>query len=131
MRTLKIILAISGLIGIGFVAGFMTQRYAFKERIEKARDHGRGRGLGKFILEKIEATPEQKEQLAPIMEPYTIRLHESVQNFKRDHGAIRDSMHAAMKPYLTPEQVKKLAERKKKFKRKRGKRKGMRERNHN
>ncbi|MCH2084229.1 MAG: hypothetical protein MK226_17665 [Saprospiraceae bacterium] len=131
MRTFKIILAISGLIGIGFVAGFMTQRYAFKERMEKAKDYGRGRGLGKFILEKIEATPEQKEQLAPIMQPYTLRLRESVKSFKKEHTAIRDSMYSDMKPYLTAEQFQTLSELKKKFTRKRRKRKGMRERNHN
>ena len=119
MKTAKIILAISGLIGIGFIAGFMSQRYIAKERIEKVRGLGRGMGMQDRLFHAIDATEEQKTNLAPIIEGYSLELDSNVRSFKLYHRSIIDSMHADLKPYLSPEQVEKLDQlpkRKRKFK---------------
>lgn len=110
MRTLKIVIAITGLIGIGFVAGFMTQRYVAKARFEKARDFGRGNRMEHYIFRHTNPTEDQIVKLKPIIENYGRQLKEESVTFKRKHKAIRDSLYVEIRQHLTEEQIKALDE---------------------
>jgi type VI protein secretion system component VasK len=108
MNKLKIILVVAGLLVTGFVAGFLTNRQLVKNHIHRVRQWDREEQFGDRILQRVEATTEQREALRPLLENYGEKYHQLTQDQRQTRKAFFDSLHQEMSPYLDSLQQEKL-----------------------
>ena len=108
MNKFKIILVVAGLLLTGFVAGFLTNRQLVRNHIHRVRQWDREEQFGDRILQRVEATPEQREALRPVLERYGEKYHELTLDQRQTRKAFFDSLHLEMSPYLDSLQQEKL-----------------------
>jgi len=116
MQTWKVALAMGGLVLIGFVAGFFTNRTLTKQKIERIAEWRYERGFERKLLHIVDATPEQVEEIGPIIEKYAKSNAEAHRNLRQQQRSNIESMLAEIKPYLTQEQLDRLERFGKRFK---------------
>ena len=96
-------------LAIGFVAGFMVNSLLFQHRVDQIRNRmGDPRGYIHHICQIVDASPEQCEEIQPILESHHPRMREINKRFGRDMRASLDSLAEQLAPILTPEQLEKL-----------------------
>lgn len=115
MKTLKTVLTITGLLVIGFTAGFFTNRELIKQQIQRVGDMGGGPRIHDHIFNKIEATAEQQEKLTPIIKEYGQEMGLLMRESRNKRRVLMDSMFAEIKPFLTSEQQSKLVDFRKRY----------------
>lgn len=108
MKIFKITVAILSLIAVGFVAGFYTNRYLVQQKIERMVSMRNAHGLQESVYAKIQATPEQREKIAPAVESYAARIATVYQESRAKRHALVDSLQAQVKPYLSEKQMNQL-----------------------
>jgi hypothetical protein len=108
MKTFKISLAILSLVALGFIAGFYTNRVLVQQKINRVANMRNAKGLQESVYEKIQATPEQRKQIAPAVESYAARIATIYQESRAKRFALVDSLQAEIYPYLSEEQIKQL-----------------------
>lgn len=108
MEKIKIGLAISGFVLIGFIMGFLFHRQLFVQRIQHIADMRNGSPFQNSLLHFVGATETQKEELTPILKGYGQRL-DSIN--KISHEQKKDlfgKLSTDVKPYLEPAQLERL-----------------------
>jgi hypothetical protein len=108
MRNIKGILTVVGLLALGFVGGFFTHRQVTIKQVQKVREIGQERGFHRHLLEFLEPTPEQEEQLEPIILRYAKQMGEQMMEHRQERRVLVDAMHKEIKPLLTDQQIQKL-----------------------
>lgn len=96
--------------GLGFIGGFFTHRYIAKQTINKVKELSAPPGFQHHLLKRINATPEQEEQLHPIIMKYGRQMAEVSKESRAKRRKIVNQMHEEIKPYLTKEQLHSLEE---------------------
>ncbi len=96
----KVIVAIAALIGIGFLGGFYTHRYLSTQKIERIARMRSAEGFREGIFTVVDASEEQRQQLAPIIDRYSKAMGRSHREWRRSLHALVDSMHQEIYPYL-------------------------------
>lgn len=104
MKKSKPILVLAGTLLIGFVLGFFASGYITHHKIKSFMSHTDKEGFVSMIYERIDATEEQKKQLAPILQKYSEKRTGCLVR----HKTIIDSMRTELEPYLTSKQKQKL-----------------------
>ncbi|MGH1436771.1 MAG: hypothetical protein ACRBG0_20205 [Lewinella sp.] len=104
MQKFKVILVVLGLLLVGFVGGFLTNRYLVKEKVRHFRQLERGQNFGDLFLEKIAATEEQQLELRPLLKSYGERFHELNKEHQVERISLTDSLFTTMEPMLTEQQ---------------------------
>lgn len=100
----------AGLVMLGFVAGFYTNHFVTQQKIAQVAELRFAMGFERRLFEIVDATPEQRETLRPIIEKYADANAEVYQQLRATRAANMDSMLAEIKPYLTEQQVENLRE---------------------
>ena len=96
-------------LAIGFVAGFMVNSFLFQNRVKQIRDRmGNPDGYIHHICRIVDASPQQCEEIQPILEAHHPRMREINKKFGRDMRASLDSLSKQLEPILTPAQIEKL-----------------------
>ncbi len=116
MQTWKVALAMGGLVLIGFVAGFFTNRTLTQQKIERIAEWRYERGFERKLLHIVDATPEQVEEIGPIIEKYAKSNAEAHRTLRQQQRTSIELMLAEIKPYLTSEQLDRLERFGKRFK---------------
>jgi hypothetical protein len=104
MQKFKVILVVLGLLLVGFVGGFLTNRYLVEQKLHHFRQLQRGQNFGDFFLEKIAATEEQQAELRPILKTFGERFHELGQQHQQARSVLADSLFTTINPFLTEKQ---------------------------
>ena len=123
MRQTKVILAVIGLLTIGFAGGFLTHRSLTVDKIKKVRELGKPRGFQDGLFRLIEASETQRKQIEPIVREYGKRMGDLQKECGQERRVMMDSMHAEMQPFLNPDQIEKLEDFSKRFRARRHQRK--------
>ena len=108
MKNLKIILAILGFVGIGFLIGFYTHRTLSLQRIEKVARMRSPEGFKEAFYQNIHATEAQRQQIEPILNRYGRAMGKSHREWRQDWHDLIDSMHEEIIPLLDDNQAMKL-----------------------
>lgn len=108
MKTFQIILAILSLVAVGFVAGFYTNRFLVKQNINRVANMRNAHGLQESVYEKIQATPEQRQLIAPAVESYAARIAAVYQESRAKRYALVDSLQAQIEEHLSKQQMNEL-----------------------
>lgn len=66
------------------------------------------RGLQESVYEKINATPEQRQLIAPAVETYAARIATVYQESRAKRHALVDSLQLQIQPHLSDKQMKQL-----------------------
>ncbi|WP_367391948.1 hypothetical protein [Lewinella sp. LCG006] len=104
MQKFKVILVVLGLLLVGFVGGFLTNRYLVEQKVRHFRQLERGQNFGDFFLEKIAATEEQQAELRPVLKTFGERFHELGQQHQQERSVLADSLFTTINPFLTEKQ---------------------------
>lgn len=105
MQKLKVILAVAGILLIGFTAGFLTNRHLVQQRVHELRRIGEGKGFGELFLNRIEAEPEQELHLREVFEAYGPRFRELGATHRQERSQLADSLFEELTPLLTEDQL--------------------------
>lgn len=108
MEKWKIALVVVGLLATGFIAGFATNRLFVRTQIDRVRDMEKKGPFGEVFLDKIEATPEQRAAIRPILDQYNDRFRELIQTSRQQRRATADSLLQELTPLLAEEQLQEL-----------------------
>ena len=113
---IKTILAVIGLVLIGFLIGFFTNRYLTIQRIHTLSKLGAPRGFQEHLLNVIDASERQKADLTPVIEEFSDKMGQIHKEFRGKRLEVLDSLNLAIKGHLTPEQVSRFEVFKRRFK---------------
>ncbi len=108
MNRSQLILIAFLLLFAGFAGGWAAHRYIVLHRVHEVAEMRKARGFGAFLYERIQATPEQREQLQPIVHRYGAIIDSLHQSFNAERRATVEQMHEAIKPMLNDRQQEQL-----------------------
>ncbi len=108
MKTLKIVLFVTSLLGVGFVAGFYTHRYVVHKKIERVAELRFAKGFQMRLFERIEADEQQRSKLSPIVEKYAQQMAKESKDSRQRRRELMDSLYKEIKPLMTQEQITEL-----------------------
>ncbi len=115
MEQLKIILAMIGLVAIGFAGGIFFHQIITKYKIEEARHITREEGFVHHLMRRIEADEQQQQQLEPILRKYGRQMQLVQREAIQKRITLVDSMLSEINPLLTPEQQQRIDSRLQRF----------------
>jgi uncharacterized protein YneF (UPF0154 family) len=127
MEQLKIVLAMIGLVAIGFTGGIFFHRMITTKKIAEARHITREEGFVHHLMQQIEADNTQQQQIEPILRKYGRQIHRIHVEGIEKRIALVDTMLLEIQPLLTLEQQQLIQKRVQRF-RNRPMRKILRER---
>ena len=102
---------------IGFIIGFLVSGRLAKKRIHKMRSDFSEQGFNRKVMKALDPTPEQMEQLRPIVKKHAKMQKEMMSLMRASQDSLFNQFRVDVLPYLTEEQVKKLDRMHEKFKR--------------
>lgn len=115
----KTILAMIGLVLIGFFAGFFTHQQMTVNRFKKIASFGMKEGFKRHLYRVIEATEEQQQILDPIVEDHATKIGAIHQKGRQEHQKEIAELHNRLEPHLNDEQIKRLKKFSRRFRRNR------------
>lgn len=106
----KTLLAILGLLLIGFIGGFFAHRILVEQQIRKLSGKRTARGIEHIFQKTIRPEEEQTATLEPLLEKYALRLSEISQVYHQQRLEVYDSLNIEVRPLLTPDQQERFDE---------------------
>lgn len=108
MNRSQLILIAFLLLLAGFAGGWVAHRYMVLHRVHEVAEMRKARGFGTFLYERLQATPDQREQLQPIVHHYGAEIDSLHRSFNAGRRAVIEQMHEEIKPMLTDQQQERL-----------------------
>lgn len=108
---IKTVLIVLGLLGFGFALGVMTSGRFAKSKVKEIRKLGTATGMEEGIFMIINADPEQREALRPLIRPYTTRIETIRYESREKIRPLMDSIRLQLGDNLTAEQEEMLEKR--------------------
>lgn len=107
-RTITYSSAVIATLLIGFVIGFLVNGRVTKYKIRKMRTEYTDKGFNRAFMRTLHPTPEQMEQLEPILQKYAGKHRELMESMREDQEEIFNDFRLDVMPYLTEEQIRRL-----------------------
>ena len=108
METVKTVLAVIGLVLIGFIGGFYAHRQMSMHFIQNVMEMRQPKGFQEQFFKRANISEEQQEKIQPIVEGYSNRLGNLHREFRENRHQLIDSMRSEINPHLLPEQIKQM-----------------------
>jgi len=93
---------------IGFVIGFLVNGRLTRARIEKMRNAFTEQGFDREFMRVLHPTPEQMEQLKPILKKYADLHRDLMADYRNNQHDLFIELRKEIDPYLTDEQKERL-----------------------
>lgn len=104
------------LVLIGFIAGFYTHRYATRKKMRHVAEMRFAHGFQEHLFKKIQASPEQREQMLPFVENYAGKIASIHKASRAQRKKLIDSLYEEITPFMREDQVEQLFHFSKRFK---------------
>jgi Spy/CpxP family protein refolding chaperone len=101
---------IIGTLLIGFVIGFLTNGRLVKSRIDRMQSFYTEKGANRAFMRVLDPTPEQMEQIRPILQQHARQNKELLKHHRSEQQALFLELENELRPLLTDEQMEKLEE---------------------
>ena len=108
MENMKTVLAVIGLIAIGFVGGFITHRQMVKQEVQKVSRLGQAPMFLRHIHEIVNPTEEQQKALEPILREHAMEMAKLMRSTRGERQDLLHELEVAVQPILTEEQIERL-----------------------
>jgi hypothetical protein len=105
---LKIILALTGTLIIGFALGMLTSAQIRNAHIKKYRSFTTQDGFAYWTIHLINPTPEQKEKILPVIRKYAAKNMELRKEYRGAFISLMKDYKKELYPLLTKEQINRL-----------------------
>ncbi|MFK8104077.1 MAG: hypothetical protein AB8G15_16205 [Saprospiraceae bacterium] len=115
--TNKSLLAILGILVLGFAMGFLTAGYFTKKHVRHIHKIGTAKGFQEQFLRTVTLGTTQKEKLLPLLENYGTQFQEIHVNFKKQRATLIDDLQQELEKELNESQQESAKEFYKKLKR--------------
>jgi uncharacterized membrane protein len=117
MEKLKTILAIVGLLLIGFVSGFISHRQLVKKEFTRVSKMGEAPVFRQHLLEVLAPNADQRTKINPILEAHSKQMMQVMQENRQKRKALIAQLETELEPILNDDQKKKLKQFNRRFKR--------------
>lgn len=104
----KITLLLIALFVLGVFVGATLNRALVQNRIRRTFSYRRPAALTQTMMNLIQPTPEQREQLKPILEKFSKRMEAERKQMQENMQITRESFQEELKKILTPQQIRRL-----------------------
>lgn len=105
---LKYTLAFAVVLLIGFILGFLVSGRLIHNRVNRMQKYYTEKGFRYKFMRLLHPSPEQLQKMRPILEDYAKRNRENMMFFREQQWQLMKNLHHDLKPFLSPEQVKRL-----------------------
>jgi len=102
------VLAMVGLVLLGFFGGFFTHRSMTRSHFKRVVRLGTERGFSDHLYRVLAVDSLQRQALDPIVERYAHRMEAHFEQSRRERRAILDSLQSEMDTLLNPDQRQRL-----------------------
>lgn len=117
MEKLKTVLAIIGLLLIGFVSGFVSHRQMVKKEFSKVARMGEAPFFRERLIQAINPTESQQVELDNILSAHSERMMKTMRENRAERQALVSELEAELNPILDDDQKARLKEFNRRFKR--------------
>jgi hypothetical protein len=93
---------------IGFIIGFLVNGRVTRHKIKKMRSEFTGQGFNRQFMRVLKPSPEQMEQLKPILKDYAQKHRETIESLHGEQEELFQGFKSEVEPYLTEEQIQRL-----------------------
>jgi len=107
MKLKSIIIILATLI-IGFVIGFLTNGQITKKKIQSFVRMGTSEGFKERLYHVIKPDELQRSEIDPILEKYSIKIHDAIIDSRDEMKSINESMMEELEPYLDEDQIERM-----------------------
>ncbi|HKK76419.1 MAG TPA: hypothetical protein VJ953_15170 [Saprospiraceae bacterium] len=117
MDKIKTILAVFGLIMIGFMAGFVTHRQLVKKEMQRVVRLGEAPMFREHLVRQLDLNPKQKIQVQSILDKHVQQMRQLMQTNRQSRADLMHQLEADLKPILSEQQLEQLQQFNRRFKR--------------
>ena len=93
---------------IGFIIGFLVSGRVTRQKIRKMRSEFTDQGFNRQFMRVLHPSPEQMEQLKPILKDYARKHRETMESLHGEQEELFQDFKSEIEPYLTDEQIQRL-----------------------
>lgn len=105
---LKYTMVFGAVLLIGFILGFLVSGRLIHSRVNRMQKYYTQKGFRYEFMRLLHPSPEQLEKMRPILEDYAQKNRENMMFFREQQRQLIKNLHHDLKPFLSPEQVKRL-----------------------
>ena len=95
---------------IGMILGFLINGRLVNRRVDRLQEYFTERGFGREFMMVLHPTPAQMDKIRPILRNYALQNHKNMMQYREGQAQLMKNLQNDLKPYLTPEQIKRLTE---------------------
>ena len=93
---------------IGFIIGFLVNGRLVRSKVQDLHSYYTPAGFHRQLFRTIEPTPEQIDQLKPVLSQYAAKNRELLVEFKHNQYDLYEELIEELEPYLTEQQIERL-----------------------
>jgi hypothetical protein len=108
MNKIRIIAILLAMLSLGFIIGFFSNGWLHHRRMAHFLQYRTEAGFRQAALEMLSPSPEQLDELNPIISEYARLNRDLNHSYRRDFDALQMSYFNELEPYLTEKQIDKL-----------------------
>ena len=108
METAKTILAIIGLLAIGFIAGFWFHRGVVHKKVERIVRLGEGPVFQERLIERLDPRPDQVAELEEILHDHALEMGKMMRRTRAQRQELLMDLEDKLHPVLDSVQMEKL-----------------------
>lgn len=97
-------------LSIGFIIGFLVNGRLVRSKVQDLHNYYTPAGFHRQLFRTIEPTPEQIDQIKPILNQYAAKNSELLVEFKHNQYDLYEELIEELEPYLTEQQIERLQE---------------------
>lgn len=106
----KYTLTLLAVLIIGMILGFLINGRLVNRRVDRLQEYFTERGFGREFMMVLNPTPEQMEKIRPILKNYALKNHKNMMQYREGQAQLMINLQKDLKPYLNPDQIKRLSE---------------------
>lgn len=106
----KYTLTLLAVLIIGMILGFLINGRLVNRRVDRLQEYFTERGFGREFMMVLDPTPEQMEKIRPILRNYALQNHKNMTQYREGQAQLMKDLQKDLKPYLNPDQIRRLSE---------------------
>jgi len=99
---------LTGMLLIGFAIGFLVSGRMIKSRVDHLRSYYTPNGFNSQLIRVIRPTPEQADEIQPILAKYAEMNHDLMMDYKEEQQELFQKLKDELEPLLNDAQIERL-----------------------
>jgi hypothetical protein len=105
----KYTLTLLAVLIIGMILGFLINGRLVHRRVDRLQEYFTERGFGREFMMVLNPSPEQMEKIRPILKDYALKNHKNMMQYREGQAQLMQNLQKDLKPYLNPDQIRRLS----------------------